>query len=140
MCGMFSPVIKKDAGAVKVAKDLVKLCNKTPKVKYSYQLTDKLEDKIAKIAAKVYGIKKQNIVYSKQALKLLKQYSRLPYFVCVAKTPYALSSNAKELMFNKDAKLTINDLVIANGAAFIIPICESIFRMPGLPKTPNAQK
>ena len=43
-------------------------------------------------------------------------------------------------MFNKDAKLTINDLVIANGAAFIIPICESIFRMPGLPKTPNAQK
>ena len=64
MCGMFSPVVKKDTGATKVAKDLVKLCQQTPKVKYTYQLTDKLEDKIAKIAATVYGIKKSNIVYS----------------------------------------------------------------------------
>ena len=64
----------------------------------------------------------------------------LTYYVYVAKTPYALNSNAKELMFDKDAKLTINDFVIANGASFIIPICEAIFRMPGLPKIPNAQK
>ena len=140
MCGMFSPVKKEDAGAISVAKDIVKLCSKKTKVKFTYKLTDKLEDKIAKIAANVYGVKKENIVYSKQAQKLLKKYSSLPYYVCVAKTPYALNSNAKELMFNKDAKLTINDFVIANGALFIIPICEAIFRMPGLPKIPNAQK
>ena len=139
-CGMFSPIKQKDVGAIKVAKDLVKMCAKSPKVKYTYSLTDKLEDKIAKLANNVYGIKKQNIVYSDKAKALLKKYDKLPYFVCMAKTPYALSSDAKELMFNENAKLTINDFVIANGVSFIIPICESIFRMPGLPKVPNAQK
>ena len=140
LCGMFSPIKQKDAGAIKVARDLVRMCKKPSKVKYTYKLDDKLEDKITKLAKNVYGIKKDNIVYSDNAKELLAKYSKLPYYVCMAKTPYSLSSDAKELMYQPNAKLTINDFVIANGAQFIIPICESIFRMPGLPKVPNAQK
>ena len=44
------------------------------------------------------------------------------------------------LLYNKQNKIVIKDILVSTGAKLIIPVCESIFRMPGLPKIPNAQK
>ena len=58
----------------------------------------------------------------------------------MAKTPISFSSNKENVIYKKTDKIIIKDILISHGAKLIIPICEGIFRMPGLPKVPNAQK
>ena len=58
----------------------------------------------------------------------------------MAKTPITFSSDKNDLVYNKQNKIIIKDILVSTGAKLIIPVCESIFRMPGLPKIPNAQK
>jgi formate--tetrahydrofolate ligase len=56
----------------------------------------------------------------------------------MAKTPLTFHDNSKELITDKPFKIFIKDLILANGANFIIVMAGNIFRMPGLPKNPAA--
>jgi formate--tetrahydrofolate ligase len=56
----------------------------------------------------------------------------------MAKTPLTFSDNPKEIIPKKPFSIHVNDLIVANGANFIIVIAGDIFRMPGLPKVPSA--
>jgi formate--tetrahydrofolate ligase len=58
----------------------------------------------------------------------------------MAKTPLTFSDNPKEIIINKPFKIFVKDLIVANGANFIIVMAGDIFRMPGLPKIPAACK
>ena len=58
--------------------------------------------------------------------------------VCIATTQYSFSADAKAYGVAKDFEFKINDLVINNGAEFIVAIAGEIMRMPGLPKVPQA--
>ena len=60
--------------------------------------------------------------------------------VCIAKTQYSLSDDASKLGVPKNFSITIKDLTISNGAGFIVAIAGNILKMPGLPKTPAAEK
>ena len=61
------------------------------------------------------------------------------YPVCIAKTQYSFSDNAHAYGTPTGFTLTVNDIVINNGAEFIVAIAGSIMRMPGLPAVPQAE-
>lgn len=123
-------------GAVDLAKKVTALCNKKNNYKTIYKTSQNLKTKIETICKKCYGA--TGVEYSSEALKKLKQLNNTKSYVCMAKTPASLSDDEKMLVIDKPFKIHVKDLLIANGANFIIVITGNIFRMPGLPKIPEA--
>jgi formate--tetrahydrofolate ligase len=104
-------------------------------------LEDSIEDKIKKVGAQVYGA--DGVVFtgeSKKKLKSIKKLGLEKLPVCIAKTPLSLSDNKKLQGVPTGWKLNINDIQIANGAGYVIPISGDIMLMPGLPVEPSAEK
>lgn len=115
--------------------------NPSRDITYCYADTDTVQDKITAVAKQIYGAKK--VVFKKQALKMIERISQwqLEHFpICIAKTQYSLSDDAKRYGVPKDFTLTINDLVINTGAEMIVVIAGDIMRMPGLPRHPQAER
>lgn len=106
-----------------------------------YELDMPLKDKINTVATKVYGA--DSVVYDDKALKTLKEldafgYSKLP--VCMAKTQMSLSDDANVKGRPKGFKITVREVRLSAGAGFIVVICGAIMTMPGLPKSPAAER
>ena len=115
--------------------------NPSRDITYCYADTDTVQDKITAVAKQIYGAKK--VVFKKQALKMVERISQwqLEHFpICIAKTQYSLSDDAKRYGVPKDFTLTISDLVINTGAEMIVVIAGDIMRMPGLPRHPQAER
>jgi formate--tetrahydrofolate ligase len=96
--------------------------------------------KIETLAQRIYGA--ASVAYTPEAKAVLKRIenlglSHLP--VCIAKTQYSFSDNAKLLGRPQGFVLTIRDIEIAAGAGFVVPIAGAVMRMPGLPSTPAAE-
>lgn len=126
-------------GTTDLAKKVVELCEHKSVGKRIYSLSDPLEIKINKIITKCYGASKCE--YSELASKKLKEFSKLKgYYVCFAKTPASLTDDPKVSVIDKPFNIHIKDIILANGAKFIIVLTGSIFRMPGLGKEPAAKK
>lgn len=129
-------------GAVELAERVVELTDKPTdtQLKYTYEDTDSIITKIEKIAKKVYGAGK--VVFTEKAEKKIAKILELggaTYPVCIAKTQYSFSDDDKLYGVPKNFTFHINDLVVNNGAEFIVAIAGSIMRMPGLPKEPQAK-
>ncbi|MDH6310407.1 formate--tetrahydrofolate ligase [Dysgonomonas sp. PFB1-18] len=129
-------------GAIDFAKEVVKAIEQTPSepLRFVYEDGDSTEQKIEKIAKQIYGADK--VVLADKAKKKLPLIAKLgigKYPVCIAKTQYSFSDNAHAYGTPKGFTLTINDIVINNGAEFIVAIAGSIMRMPGLPAEPQAK-
>ena len=62
------------------------------------------------------------------------------YPVCIAKTQYSFSDDPKNLECEDPFDINVSDIIIKNGAEFIVAITGKIFTMPGLPKIPAATK
>ena len=128
-------------GGAALAEEVVRLCSEeTADLHFAYELTDDVADKIKKVAAKVY--RAGSVEFSAQAKKAMKEiaetgYARLP--VCIAKTQYSFSDNAKSLGAPEDFVLSVKDLKLCAGAGFIVALTGEIMRMPGLPKVPAAE-
>lgn len=128
-------------GALELSKEVINICeNDTDEeFSYCYELEDSIEEKLKKIATKIYGAR--GIILSEQARKTLKKIEKLGLYnlpVCVAKTQYSFSDNAKLLGAPEDFDITVRDLKISAGAGFIVALTGSILTMPGLPKKPAA--
>jgi len=100
-----------------------------------------LADKIEAIALKIYGAGRVSI--EPKARRKLQKYEsdgfgRLP--VCIAKTQYSLSDNAKALGRPRDFTVTVTDASLSAGAGFVVAMCGEIMTMPGLPKVPAAER
>ena len=100
-----------------------------------------VEEKILTIASEIYGARA--VDYTSRAKRQLKDiyklgYDKLP--VCIAKTQQSLSDNPKLLGRPKDFLVTVREIVISAGAGFLVPLTGDILRMPGLPRTPAAEK
>lgn len=105
-----------------------------------YELDLSIEGKIETIAREIY--RADSVVYSSQALAHLRRIKslgldKLP--VCLAKTQYSFSDDPKALGASTGFKITVNEVEIAAGAGFVIPILGKMMRMPGLPKIPAAE-
>ena len=127
-------------GAVDIAKKLVELCKKEEDFKFIYDLNDSVIEKINKVAMNVYGANKVN--YSEEAIININQivkngYGNLP--VCIAKTQYSFSDDAKNVECKTPFEFNIRDVELKAGADFIVVLAGKIMTMPGLPKVPAAE-
>ena len=127
-------------GAIDIAKKLVELCKKEEDFKFIYDLNDSVIEKINKVAMNVYGANKVN--YSEEAIinidKIVKNgYGNLP--VCIAKTQYSFSDDAKNIECKTPFEFNIRDVELKAGAGFIVVLAGKIMTMPGLPKVPAAE-
>lgn len=124
-------------GALELAKKIVKLCDNKIDFKYLYNLDSTIEEKINIICKNIYHAKE--IKYSDDVLKkidIFKSSNFDNYPVCIAKTQYSISDDAKKLGYPTDNIVTIKDVRVSNGAGFIIVYLGNILTMPGLSKEP----
>lgn len=107
--------------------------------KCCYELEDPVHEKIEKVATRVYGA--DGVIFSWEAktkLKLIEKLGLDHLPVCIAKTPLSFSDNKHKLNVPMGWRLNVNDINIATGAGYVIPVCGDIMLMPGLPKLPAA--
>ncbi len=128
-------------GAVEMAQMAVDCIEKTPSqpLSYAYKLTDSIKTKIEKVAKNIYGAK--SVVFTKKALNGIKKAESLGLAecpVCIAKTQFSFSGDAKCYGVAKDFELEIKDIVPNGGAEMVVVIAGDILRMPGLPARPQA--
>ena len=106
-----------------------------------YDWNEDVKTKIWKVASKMYGA--DEIKYTAKAERDLRSIEKLGYQnlpVCIAKTPASLSDNPKLRGRPEHFSVTVREILIAAGAGFLIPLTGDILRMPGLPKTPQAEQ
>lgn len=128
-------------GGIELAEAvLAKIASNTDKKpQYTYELTDSIEEKINKIATKIYGAAEVDIL--PEAMEKIKNFTNdgfagLP--ICIAKTQYSLSDNAKALGRPENFTLTVRDVYLSAGAGYLVVLTGNILTMPGLPPHPAA--
>ena len=127
-------------GAIDISEKLIKMCDEKTEIKYSYNLDDKINDKIYKISKEIY--RAEGIKISKEAQEKINKieemgYSNLP--ICIAKTQYSFSDDSKNIECNNKYVININNVELKAGAGFIVVYAGNIMTMPGLPKVPAAE-
>ena len=129
-------------GAEELAHLVVDTIEKTPSapLNFVYEENDDVVTKVEKIAKKVYGAGKVVLrPAAKRDLQRIKELGFENFPVCIAKTQYSFSEDAKAYGVPTDFTITIRDFVINAGAGMIVAIAGTIMRMPGLPKKPQAE-
>ena len=126
-------------GAALLAKEAINLAEKPNQFKFLYDTKDSIKSKLITIAQNIYRAK--DVIFEDEALSQLNviedEYAHLP--VCIAKTPYSFSGDAKAIGAVSDHTLTIREIRLARGAGFIVAICGSVMTMPGLPLKPASE-
>lgn len=134
--------LKGSAGTEDLAKKVAQICEKPAReINFTYDANDPVKTKIEKIATKIYGAK--DVVFSPRAQEDLAEISRLGFEsmpVCVAKTQYSFSSDAKLLGRPRGFSFEVSALEIRGGAGFIVAVSGGAMLMPGLPKVPAAEQ
>ena len=127
-------------GATDLAEKVVELCEKPNDFRYVYELNESIKEKIEKIAKEIYGARK--VEYTDEAVKNIERIERNGYTdlpVCIAKTQYSLSDDAKNLLCGEPFDIHVKDVILKSGAGFVVVLTGNIFTMPGLPKIPAAE-
>lgn len=128
-------------GALELAEKVVSLAEHASTFQYAYDPEDSIETKLNKIVQKVYGGK--GVVLSLAAKREMANLERLgfdTYPICVAKTQYSFSDNPKSLGAPEDFEINIKQLKVSAGAGFIVALAGDMMTMPGLPKSPAAER
>ncbi|MBR2031671.1 MAG: formate--tetrahydrofolate ligase [Alistipes sp.] len=129
------------AGATELAEAAVELIENQPSapLTYAYDLEDSIKEKIEKVAKKIYGA--GSVEFSLKAQKeiaLLEKWGMGKLPVCIAKTQYSFSGDAKLYGSVEGFTLKIKDIELNAGSGFIVVLAGDIMRMPGLGKVPQA--
>ena len=135
--------VKGGEGAVDLANSVVDAIENNPSkpLNFTYADEDSIEQKIEKVAINLYGAR--DVVFGEKAMKILKTIAGTPlskFPICIAKTQYSFSADPKAYGVAKDFRFKINDIVINQGAEFIVAIAGEMMRMPGLPADPQATR
>jgi len=132
---------KGGAGGTELASKVAAILdeNRPKNPVFTYELTDSVEDKITKVATKIYGA--GNVEILPEAAAKIREftasgYGNLP--ICVAKTQYSLSDDPKALCRPEGFTLTVRDVALSTGAGYMVVLTGKILTMPGLPKHPAA--
>ena len=128
-------------GAIALAQLVLNNIQDNVNLVHPYNLcSDDLDVKMTHLAQNVYGAKE--VKYSNEALLNMRKFEQMGYGylpICVAKTQYSISDNPKLLGELEDFQIYVRDFVLNSGAGFIVAVCGTIMRMPGLPKVPAAE-
>lgn len=128
-------------GAKEMAQLVVDTIEKQPSapLRFAYEDADDIATKVEKVAKNIYGAR--SVSFSPAAKKQIKLAESLGFShfpICIAKTQYSFSADEKRYGVAKDFDFEIRDIVINAGAEMIVVISGTLLRMPGLPKTPQA--
>ncbi|MCR4593096.1 MAG: formate--tetrahydrofolate ligase [Bacteroidaceae bacterium] len=131
------------SGAVELAQLVVDTIENKPSkpLKLSYDDNASVEEKAKAVARNVYGA--DGVVFAPAAKRMIDKINEMGiahYPVCVAKTQYSFSADQKAYGVPTGFKINIRDIVINCGAEMIVLIAGDILRMPGLPKSPQAER
>lgn len=127
-------------GGEELGKEVVRLCESHSELRFPYEMTDSIKEKIEAIAKKIY--RASDVEYDKKAEAQIKKLTELGFDglpVCMAKTQYSFSDNPDLKGAPENFKITIRDAVVKAGAGFIVVKTGEIMTMPGLPKVPAAE-
>ena len=139
-CALAEVFAKGGQGGTELAKTVLDIMQDDTSVNFTYPDEMPLKEKVLAVAQKIYRAK--DVTWSAPALKTLAEieamgYGNLP--VCIAKTQYSFSDDAKLLAAPSDFTMTVRDVRLSAGAGFVVVIMGSIMTMPGLPKKPAAE-
>jgi len=128
-------------GGMALAEEVVRLCEEPNDFRYSYELDLSIEEKLEAICKKIYHADGVQLTPGarKQMAKLeALGFGNMP--ICMAKTQYSFSDDASLLGAPKDFTVTVRNLKVSAGAGFIVALTGDIMTMPGLPKSPAAER
>ncbi len=131
------------SGAVELAELVVATIEKQPSspLQFSYPDEATVEEKAQAVCSKVYGA--DGVTFSPAAKKMIERIKELGvahYPICIAKTQYSFSTDAKAYGSPTGFNVHIRDIVINCGAEMIVLVAGDIMRMPGLPRSPQAER
>ena len=138
-CALSKVFAKGGEGGKALAETVLSILDENAQVKYTYGLDAPLADKISAVAKNIY--RASNVSYTPAAKKTLDELTALGYGslpVCIAKTQYSFSDNAKLTGAPEGFTLNVREVRLSAGAGFVVVVCGSIMTMPGLPKHPAA--
>ena len=139
-CALSEVFAKGGEGGKALAETVLSIMPEAPQpIQYTYDLGASLPEKIEAVAKRIY--RADGVTYTPAAKKMLDDlaamgYGELP--VCIAKTQYSFSDNAKLTGAPTGFKMNVREVRLSAGAGFVVVICGSIMTMPGLPKHPAA--
>ncbi len=128
-------------GGKELAEEVVRLCEQPNDFRFSYDLDMTIEEKLNAIATRVYHADGVDLIAS--APKQLKQLEKLGFGglpICMAKTQYSFSDDPTKLGAPKGFRVQVRNLKVSSGAGFIVALTGEIMTMPGLPKSPAAER
>lgn len=142
-CALSEVFAKGGEGGKAVAENVLALIDaqqQVPELQFTYASDVGLKEKVLAVCKNIY--RADDVTFSAAALKSLAQYEQmgcgnLP--VCVAKTQYSFSDDAKLLAAPKGFVMNVRDVRLSAGAGFVVVIMGAIMTMPGLPKKPAAE-
>ena len=128
-------------GGESLAREVLRLCEQPNDFRFCYELDQPLRAKIEAIAKKVYHAGR--VSFLPAAARQLDEleamgYGKLP--ICVAKTQYSFTDDQNVLGAPEDFTVTVREVKISAGAGFVVALTGSIMTMPGLPKSPAAER
>jgi formate--tetrahydrofolate ligase len=128
------------AGAEQLAREVVRLCDEPASVTFTYPDDETLWHKMRMIATRIYGASDitASTFVRRQIQRLQDEgFGGLP--VCVAKTQYSFSTDAKLRGAPTRHVVDIREVRLAAGAGFVVMVCGDVMTMPGLPAVPAAE-
>ena len=127
-------------GAADVARAVVQMCAEPSELRFAYEDTDSLWEKMRKLATRIYGaadIAASNDIRTQITRLQDAGYGHYP--VCVAKTQYSFSIDPSQRGAPSGHVVNVREVRLATGAEFVVMVCGDIMTMPGLPKNPAAE-
>ena len=128
-------------GGIELANEVVRLCEEKNDFTFCYEDNLPLAEKIEAVVKKVYG--GNGVVFTKPAQKQLTRLEELGFAkcpVCIAKTQYSFSDDPTLLGAPTGFTVTVKNVKVSAGAGFIVVLTGDIMTMPGLPKSPAAER
>ena len=130
-------------GGKALAEEVIRLAEDTTNdhFQFVYDLEDSIEEKLNKIATKVY--RADGVVLAGDAKKQVAQLTELGFDkmpICMAKTQFSFSDDQTKLGAPRGFKITVREIKVNAGAGFLVAKTGNIMTMPGLPKVPAAER
>lgn len=128
-------------GGTELAEEVIRLCDQPNDFSFSYRLEQPIREKIEAIVTRVYGGK--GVSFTPAAEKQMERLSKLGFDqlpVCIAKTQYSFSDDPTLLGAPECFTVTVRNVKVSAGAGFLVALTGTIMTMPGLPKSPAAEK
>ncbi len=127
-------------GAADVAREVVRLCEQPSTLRFAYEDSDPLWEKMRLLATRIYGAAEISASADVRAqIARLQEAGYGHYPVCVAKTQYSFSTDPTQRGAPAGHTVNVREVRLAAGAEFVVMICGDIMTMPGLPKVPSAE-